>query len=329
MPMTQRQRLSPRMAAQRAAFRRLPTIRGLAMKSIPLGRRCSPSTCQRRASTQTSKAANSHGASCPSRRASRCGATAARSSAGCSYRMERRLTRAIWTTGPSPKAPRSGSNFPIAGVRIETRLLEKHGPTDADWLALAFVWDRDGQDATRRAARCHRCTTHRSRRASCRRMLRLSRGSAQFHPRALGLATCGRRNRGHARRTRPTRPNQSAPNQQPRHSRRARRSRRARLLACQLQPLPQPDTPRPVRRALFRSREGHTTSHSPSTSSTTGATPTYRTVVGHAVKSGDPDGSHLYELVSSRGMFRQMPPLATEHVDTIAIETLRAWIAGL
>jgi hypothetical protein len=59
------------------------------------------------------------------------------------------------------------------------------------------------------------------------------------------------------------------------------------------------------------------------------ATPTYRTVVGDAVKPGDPDGSRLYELLSSRGMFRQMPPLATEKVDSSATANIRAWIEGL
>jgi hypothetical protein len=60
-----------------------------------------------------------------------------------------------------------------------------------------------------------------------------------------------------------------------------------------------------------------------------GSTPTYRTVIGRAVKPGDPDGSRLYELVGSRGMFRQMPPLATEKVDSSAVAHIRAWIEGL
>jgi hypothetical protein len=59
------------------------------------------------------------------------------------------------------------------------------------------------------------------------------------------------------------------------------------------------------------------------------STPTYRTVVGDAVSRGNPQDSKLFELVSSRGMFRQMPPLATERVDTTAVATLRTWIEGL
>jgi hypothetical protein len=59
------------------------------------------------------------------------------------------------------------------------------------------------------------------------------------------------------------------------------------------------------------------------------ATPTYRTAVGEAVKPGDPDGSRLFELVSSRGMFRQMPPLATERVDAQGVAVLRRWIEAL
>jgi hypothetical protein len=59
------------------------------------------------------------------------------------------------------------------------------------------------------------------------------------------------------------------------------------------------------------------------------STPTYRTVVGNAVKRGDAGGSKLIKLVSSRGMFRQMPPLATEQVDAPAVANLRLWIEGL
>ena len=59
------------------------------------------------------------------------------------------------------------------------------------------------------------------------------------------------------------------------------------------------------------------------------STPTYRTVVGHAVKRGNPDDSKLYKLVSSRGLFKQMPPLASEKVDSAAVANLRLWIEGL
>jgi hypothetical protein len=58
-------------------------------------------------------------------------------------------------------------------------------------------------------------------------------------------------------------------------------------------------------------------------------TPAYRSAIGEAVEPGHPDDSRLIELVSSRGMFRQMPPLATEHVDQRGVELLSDWVRGL
>ncbi len=34
------------------------------------------------------------------------------------------------------------------GVRVETRLLEKVGPGDADWVGVAYLWNEDDTDAT-------------------------------------------------------------------------------------------------------------------------------------------------------------------------------------
>ncbi len=52
-------------------------------------------------------------------------------------------------------------------------------------------------------------------------------------------------------------------------------------------------------------------------------------MVGHAAKAGEPDDSKLYTLMSSRGLFRQMPPLATEKVDSAAVRNIRTWIEAL
>lgn len=58
-------------------------------------------------------------------------------------------------------------------------------------------------------------------------------------------------------------------------------------------------------------------------------TPTYRSAIGAAVKPGNPGDSRMIELVSSRGMFRQMPPLATERVDDAGVQLLSDWILEL
>jgi hypothetical protein len=54
-------------------------------------------------------------------------------------------------------------------------------------------------------------------------------------------------------------------------------------------------------------------------------TSAYRTTTD-AVEPGRPDDSSLIELVSQRSRFKQMPPLATEVVDTTAVALLRRWI---
>jgi hypothetical protein len=59
---------------------------------------------------------------------------------------------------------------------------------------------------------------------------------------------------------------------------------------------------------------------------TVAETGTYRTVTDDDVEPGQPDSSRLLELVSQRTRFRQMPPLASEVVDTDAVALLRRWI---
>jgi hypothetical protein len=55
----------------------------------------------------------------------------------------------------------------------------------------------------------------------------------------------------------------------------------------------------------------------------------YRTAIGSAFEPGNPDGSRAIELMSQRGMFKQMPPLATEQIDRAAIANLRVWVQEL
>ena len=46
-----------------------------------------------------------------------------------------------------PSGTRLWKQFSVDGVAVETRLLEKRGPADDDWIALAYVWQPDGLDA--------------------------------------------------------------------------------------------------------------------------------------------------------------------------------------
>jgi hypothetical protein len=58
---------------------------------------------------------------------------------------------------------------------------------------------------------------------------------------------------------------------------------------------------------------------------TVAETRTYRTAMDH-IQPGQPNESRLLDLVSQRSRFTQMPPLASEVVDTAAVALLRRWI---
>jgi hypothetical protein len=62
---------------------------------------------------------------------------------------------------------------------------------------------------------------------------------------------------------------------------------------------------------------------------TVSATNTYTTAKGACFEPGHPNSSRMMELVSQRSRFRQMPPLASEVVDTDAVALLRRWIEGM
>lgn len=56
-------------------------------------------------------------------------------------------------------------------------------------------------------------------------------------------------------------------------------------------------------------------------------TNTYRTAQ-EAIHLGHPGDSQVIKLVSQRSRFRQMPPLATDQVDTEGVALLRRWVEG-
>lgn len=47
-----------------------------------------------------------------------------------------------------PEGTRAWKEFVRDGVRVETRVIEKVGPADADWVAVAYLWNEDDTDAT-------------------------------------------------------------------------------------------------------------------------------------------------------------------------------------
>ena len=230
-----------------------------------------------------------------------------------------------------PEGTKVWKQFSSAGVRLETRLIEKRGPTDADWISLAFVWDPDGQDATAAplgaidsqhtdhdvpaAGECFAC--HGGRRSFILGFsaLQLAGSSASGELDLDGLVQRGWLSH-------PPVPPPAIPGGPVEVA--ALGYLHANCSHCHNLTRPEHDGAR-----CFEPKDRYDFTLAVGELDALGATPTYRTVVGDAVKPGDPDGSRLYELVSSRGMFRQMPPLATEKVDSTATANIRAWIEGL
>jgi hypothetical protein len=230
-----------------------------------------------------------------------------------------------------PEGTKVWKEFSLGGVRIETRLLEKRGSSDADWSPLAYVWDADGKDATAApfgaidshhtdhdvpaAGECFAC--HGGRRSFILGFsaIQLAGVAAAGELDLSGLVEQGLLTSPPA--SNPVVPGDSVEvaalgylHANCSHCHNAKRPERSGARCFD------PDNSYDFTLAIGKL-------------DAVASTPTYRTVVGHAVKRGDPDGSKLYELVNSRGLFQQMPPLATEHVDSSAVATIRTWIEGL
>lgn len=230
-----------------------------------------------------------------------------------------------------PEGTKVWKQFSLGGARIETRLLEKRGPGDAGWVSLAYVWEPDGKDAVAApfgALDAHHTDHDVPAAGECwachggRRSFLLGFSAIQLAPSATageldldGLVAQGLLSNPPA--TRPVVPGNAVEVA-------ALGYLHANCSHCHNQTRPERDGAR-----CFDPESDTDFTLAVARLDAPSSTPTYRTVVGHAVKPGDPDGSKLYDLVSSRGMFRQMPPLATEKVDTAAVATIRRWIEEL
>lgn len=229
-----------------------------------------------------------------------------------------------------PDGTKVWKQFSVDGVRIETRLLEKRGPADTDWVSLAYVWNADGKDATAAplgALDSHH-TDHDVPAASECIACHGGRRSFILGFSALQLAEVPAGGLGVDRLVEEGRLSQSPSSIPPIPGDDVTVAALGYLHAncshCHNQTRPERGGAR-----CFDPEDSYDFTLSVGQLDSVAATPTYRTVVGHAVKPGAPDDSRLYELISSRGMFRQMPPLATEKVDSVAVANIRAWIEGL
>jgi hypothetical protein len=230
-----------------------------------------------------------------------------------------------------PEGTKLWKEFTRDGVRVETRLLQKVGPDPGDWGALAYVWTDAGDDAVARpegvadangtahdvpaAGECFAC--HGGRRSAVLGFsaVQLS-GTGGEGPSLEQLADDG------VLSVPPSLP-VGVPGDDTEQA--ALGYLHANCSHCHNQNRPPRDGPRcfdPENEIDFSLRAGDVTGEPEETA-------TYLSTVGREIEPGRPDDSRLIRFVSRRGLFEQMPPLATEEVDSGALALLRQWITEM
>lgn len=230
-----------------------------------------------------------------------------------------------------PEGTRLWKEFARDGVRLETRLLQKTGPSPEDWIAAAYLWSADQSDATLVAegAEDVHGTTHDVPSASdctgCHdgarsRVLGFSAIQLAYDAEAGQLDLDDLVGDGLL----------SAPPERPLvvpgddTERAALGYLHANCAHCHNQDRPEGKGPRcydPLNDLDFRLLTGRLGS--------VDETPTYRTVVATPlIRAGEPRRSHLLMLISGHGGQR-MPPLGTEVVDDEGVALLSSWIEGM
>jgi hypothetical protein len=226
-----------------------------------------------------------------------------------------------------PEGTKLWKKFRRDGVRVETRLLQKLGPSDADWAGVAYAWTADQRDATAApdglddalgtahdvpdAGQCLGCHGGRKSRALGFSAIQLSAPASQGALDIEGLIAAGRLSH-------PPAGSLIVPGDD--IDRAALGYLHANCGHCHNQSRPESDGPRcfdpenEVDFGLYVADLGAPAD-----------TAAYRTSE-RCIDAGDSDDSDLVSLMLERGGGEQMPPLATERVDEAAVALLRAWI---
>ncbi len=224
-----------------------------------------------------------------------------------------------------PVGTKVWKEFTRAGVRVETRLLQR---LPGGWIGVAYLWQEDGIDAIAApygaidalgtphnvpaSNECDACHAGRSSYVLGFSALQLAQ---QTEPDALNLDELVRLELvSHAPAVTPRVPGNET-------EQAALGYLHANCSHCHNASRPKRDGARcfdPESDIDFslRADEGPTVSE----------TSTYRTARDECFDPGQPDESRMIDLVGQRSRFRQMPPLASEVVDTAAVALLRRWI---
>jgi hypothetical protein len=230
-----------------------------------------------------------------------------------------------------PSGTKIWKQFSKDGHPIETRLLQKRGDSENDWLALAYVWDDDGHDATAAplgvidahgtehdvpaAGECFACHGGRASFVLGFSAIQLAGASSTSEMSLADLIEADVLS--DPPEELPVIPGNFVEVE-------ALGYLHANCSHCHNKTRPERGGAR-----CFDPRGDYDFTLALSELESVAATPTYRTVVGEAVRPGNPSESPLFKRVNTTNGFQRMPPLATERVDESAVETLRLWIEGL
>jgi hypothetical protein len=229
-----------------------------------------------------------------------------------------------------PEGTKLWKEFTRDGVRVETRLLQKIGPSDDDWVGVAYLWAEDQHDAyaaaygavdaqgtkhdVPAASECPAC--HGGTKSRVLGVSALQLGDE--HASLLTLQALVERG---LLSTLPSELVYDLPGDATQQA--ALGYLHANCGSCHNGERPAADGARcfdPDNALDFKLSldELGDVKH----------TATYRTMRS-AVKAGKPSESRMVETMAKRGFFGQMPPLATDEVDREALAVVRRWIDEL
>lgn len=226
-----------------------------------------------------------------------------------------------------PEGTQVWKEFTRDGVRVETRLLQKVGPDDGDWVGVSYLWAEDQHDAYARPYGASDALGTRHDVPAASECWACHGGSKS---RVLGVSALQLGYDDESQLTLKALTDRGLLSDPP---------------ATFVIQLPG-DATQQAALGYLHANCAHC--HNSERPSATGArcfdpkvnldfklsvddlgdvkdTATYRTM-GAVVRAGRPDKSRLIELVSDRDAFVRMPPLATEDVDAEALAILRRWI---
>jgi len=227
-----------------------------------------------------------------------------------------------------PEGTKLWKEFTRDGVRVETRLIQKVGPHDDDWVALAYLWDGDQREANAApygAIDAHGTAHDVPASSECqachggRRSFVLGFSAIQLSkPATAGQVDLTALVAANLLSVAPPHP-LAVPGSD--IEQRALGYLHANCSHCH-------NRRRPERRGArcFDPQKSYDFGLSVADLAAVSDTATYRTAVGSAIKPGSPGDSPVIDLVSHRGFGAQMPPLASERVDEDAVRLLVQWI---